>query len=200
MRHPLEGKQNENGRLPLDFRCERYGLQVRLVNESDAQFILNLRLDPIKSKYLGYTEPDIEHQINWIRRYKEREAEGTDYYFIYFYKGSRAGVNRLYKIQDDHFIHGSWLFSNDVPPYCPLAAAVIARQIAFFDLNLTIEVDTDGIHVDNTGVIQFASFMGEKFTGIRTTDMGDFKTGYLTKEKFIEKLPSLLRLFPKQVQ
>lgn len=189
-----------NNILPSDFSIDKYGMQIRLVNEKDAEFILMLRTDPTKSKYLGYTDPHIENQINWIREYKKREKEGLDYYFIYYYDGKPAGVNRLYHISDDHFIHGSWLFSNDVPPFCSLAAAVIARQIAFYDLGLNIEIDTDGIHEDNTGVIQFASFMGEEFTGTRENEMGVFKTGVLTKESFEKHLPQILRLIPKKVQ
>lgn len=187
-------------KLPNDFALEKYGLKVRLVNESDAPFILGLRLDPLKSRYLGATDPKVESQVGWIREYKKRENEGTDYYFIYYYGEKPAGVNRIYKIQNGHFVHGSWLFSNNVPPYCSLAAAVIARQIAFYELGLNVETDTDGIHVDNTGVLHFASFMGEVFTGIRVCGMGEFKTGILTKEAFETNLPKILRLIPKKVQ
>lgn len=186
--------------LPKEFNLHRYGLDVRLVTEDDARFILDLRMDPMKSKYLGKTSPNIQDQIDWITAYKDREIKGTDYYFFYSIDGKPAGVNRIYDIKDDTFIHGSWLFANDVPPYCALAAAVIARQIAFYNLNLTKEVDTAGIHVDNVSVWQFAQFMGEEFTGIHTNEMGDFKVGILTKESFEKNLPKVLRLIPKKVQ
>lgn len=186
-------------KLPPSFSIKRYGLDVRLVNEEDASFILNLRLDPIKSKFLGKTDSDIQSQIDWIRNYKVRESNGTDYYFIYYINNRPAGVNRIYEIKESTFIHGSWLFANDVPPYCPLAAAVIARQVAFYDLELKREEDTAGIHVENVSVWQFAQLMGEEFTGIRTDSMGNFKIGILTKESFEKNLPKILRLIPKKV-
>lgn len=186
-------------RLPQDFSLHKYGLDVRFVQESDAKFILDLRKDPIKSKYLSYTSGKLEDQIIWIRDYKKREAEGSDYYFMYEYQGQSAGVNRLYHIEADHFVHGSWLFSNNVPPFCSLAAAVIAREIAYELLGLVIEIDTDGIHQDNKGVLQFAKFMGHEFIGSRITEQGDvFLTSKLKREAFYHNLPKILKLFPKK--
>ena len=185
--------------LPSDFELHKYGLSCRLVNESDAEFILSLRLDSNKSTYISSTSNKIEDQIQWIREYKIREKKGLDFYFMYSYQGERAGVNRIYDIEDKHFIHGSWLFSNNVPPYCPLAAAIMAREIAFYILHLDAEIDTAGIHVDNTGVLQFATFMGEVFNGYRDSEQGRFLTGYLTKELFEQNLDKVKRLFPKKV-
>lgn len=186
-------------RLPQGFSIYKYGLNVRFVQESDAKFILDLRKDPTKSKFLSYTSGNIEDQVYWIRDYKKREDEGTEYYFIYEYFGQLAGVNRLYHIESNHFVHGSWLFSDNVPPFCSLAAAVIAREIAYEILGLDIEIDTDGIHQDNKGVLQFAKYMGHEFTGIRITAQGDkFLTSILKKEVFYRNLPKILKLFPKK--
>lgn len=187
-------------KLGSDFAIERYGLAVRLVNEDDAEFIVSLRNDPLKSRFIGKTSSKIADQINWIREYKNRESIGNDYYFIYEYCGKRAGVNRIYNINSDSFIHGSWIFSNDVPPFCSLAAAIIAREIAFEQLSLKIENDTAGIHESNTGVLKFAEFMGEIFDGERIdSEMGCFKIGHITKEDFYKNHDKILRLFPKKV-
>lgn len=187
-------------RLSSDFTFEKYGLVIRLVNEGDAEFIVSLRNDPSKARFISKTSSRVKDQINWIREYKKREALGSDYYFIYEYCGKRAGVNRIYNITSDSFIHGSWLFSNDVPPYCPLAAAVIAREVAFECLSLSIENDTAGIHEDNIGVLQFAEFMGVEFDGVRLDpEMGNFKTGHLSKENFYKNHNKILKLFPKKV-
>ena len=164
-----------NTKLPSNFHLSKYGLTIRLVEECDAKFIVGLRNDPVKSLYLSVTSPNIEDQIRWIAKYKQRESQGID------------------------FVHGSWLFSNDVPPYCSLAAAVIARQIAFETLGLDIEIDTDGIHKDNIGVLQFAKFMGHLFEGSRINEQGEFLTSTLSKENFYKNLPKILKLFPKKV-
>ena len=188
-----------NTKLPSNFHLSKYGLTIRLVEECDAKFIVGLRNDPVKSLYLSVTSPNIEDQIRWIAKYKQRESQGIDYFFIFFYNDKPAGVNRLYNIEENHFVHGSWLFSNDVPPYCSLAAAVIARQIAFETLGLDIEIDTDGIHKDNIGVLQFAKFMGHLFEGSRINEQGEFLTSTLSKENFYKNLPKILKLFPKKV-
>ena len=61
----------------------KYGIDVRFVEESDAEFILSLRTDPKLSRYLHATDNDVEKQRQWIRKYKEREAHGKEYYFMY---------------------------------------------------------------------------------------------------------------------
>lgn len=185
--------------LPEKFELDRYGLHCRLVREDDAEFIVKLRTDPLKAQYISQTSASVDGQRSWIKEYKKREQSGKDYYFIYQYNGKLAGVNRIYNIESNHFVHGSWIFSDDVPPYCALAAAVIAREIAFDNLQLQEEVDTIGIHVDNIGVIQFAEFMGCEFTGTHLLEKGEYRTSHLTKEMFEENKPKILRLFPKKV-
>ena len=69
--------------LPKDFTIERYGLTARLVNESDTEYILSLRTDKKLSKYIHETEDSTTKQLDWFRKYKLREYENRDYYFIY---------------------------------------------------------------------------------------------------------------------
>ena len=71
-------------KLDSDFTYEKYGLQLRFVNEDDAEFIIKLRTDPKLGKFIHSTSSDIEEQKKWIRAYKKREQAGTDYYFIFF--------------------------------------------------------------------------------------------------------------------
>ena len=186
-------------KLPKNFELDRYGLHCRLVREDDAEFIVKLRTDPEKMRFVTTISPSIDDQIRWIREYKKRESEGTDYYFIYSYRGKLAGLNRIYDIKGNHFIHGSWLFINEIPPYCALAAAVVAREIAYNELGLDEEVDTIGIHVDNTIVLQFAEVMECEFTGSHFLETGEYRTSHLTKEMFDANKPKILKLFPKKV-
>ena len=92
-------------KLPSNFELDRYGLHVRLVCEEDAEFIVALRTNPIKARYISATSSSVDDQRSWIKNYKERETAGTDYYFIYSYRGKLAGVNRIYEIEGNHFIH-----------------------------------------------------------------------------------------------
>jgi hypothetical protein len=184
--------------LPPDFHGEKYGLIYRFVDEDDAAFIVKLRTDPIKSRYIGSTDGSVENQKEWIRQYKEREHNGTDYYLIFYYGAKPAGVARIYGIEDNHFIHGSWVFANNVPPFCSLAAAIIAREIAYDTLGLEEEIDTSGIHEDNQGVLQVSKMMGVDFYGERESDNGKFLLGRLPKSVFNENKNNILKLIPKK--
>ena len=86
-------------KLPKDFSLEKYGLKVRLVNENDAHFILSLRANVERTKYMLTLDKNIEKQKRWIRQYKKRESEGLDYYFIYSnLEDKPIGLNRISRI------------------------------------------------------------------------------------------------------
>ena len=184
--------------LPCDFHGEKYGLTYRFVDEGDAKFIVDLRTNPIKSRYIGNTDDSVVGQREWIRKYKEREHEGEDYYLIYYFGTIPAGVNRIYGIEEDHFIHGSWVFADNVPPFCSLAAAIIAREIAYDILGLEVEIDTSGIHEDNQGVLQVSRMLGADFCGTRESENGLFLLSTLQKTVFEENKFKILKLIPKK--
>ena len=79
-----------------DFPMKRYGISVRLVEEDDAEFILKLRTNRKLSRYLHKTDADIEKQIQWIRNYKKRELEGTEYYFLFYNDLQKIGVSYIF--------------------------------------------------------------------------------------------------------
>jgi RimJ/RimL family protein N-acetyltransferase len=123
--------------LDKNFTFERYGLYVRFVEESDAEFIVKLRTDPQLNQFLHITDNSIEKQKEWIREYKKRESEGTDYYFIFeSSENEKWGVGRLYNIYDDIFTFGSWVFSSDAPMGISILGDIIVREIGFDTLGL----------------------------------------------------------------
>jgi len=122
-------------KLPPGFTLERYGLQVHLVDEEDAEFIVSLRTDPRLRRYIRETSPEIEAQKQWIQNYKKREAAGLDYYFLFLVNNVKQGVARLYDITDDSFTHGSWIFSPDAVLGASVLGNIIASEIGFDVLN-----------------------------------------------------------------
>ena len=94
-------------KLPADFSLNRYGLFCRLVDESDAEFIVRLRNDDKLSRYIHSSCPDVESQKEWIREYKKREQEGSEYYLIFLKEDKRVGLNRIYRIHEGIFTTGS---------------------------------------------------------------------------------------------
>lgn len=157
----------ENGikKLPSDFSLDRYGLHVRLVNESDAEFIVKLRTDPLLGRFIHETDNDVAKQVEWIRKYKEREAEGLDYYFIYSYKNEYMGMNRIYGVDKSKNIAtgGSFVFKRGCKYEIPILAVLIQFDIAFNMLNINTMLGD--IRLGNKKVIRFHKILNVHFTG-----------------------------------
>ena len=118
--------------LKSDFSLDRYGLHVRFVNEEDSEFIVMLRTDSQRGQYISSTDSSVEKQREWIRDYKKRELQGTDYYFMFESpKGERIGVSRIYEIKKETFQTGSWVFKKDAPFGAAMLGDIICHEIAF---------------------------------------------------------------------
>ena len=114
-----------------DFLITRYGLEVRLVNISDASFIYSLRSDKELTKFISQVNGTLEDQIGWINKYKIREGQGKEYYFIFLFKGVRQGLARIYDIENDHFTQGSWLFKRDAVDGSSILGNIISCELGF---------------------------------------------------------------------
>jgi RimJ/RimL family protein N-acetyltransferase len=64
-------------RHSISLECVRY--RLRPVTLDDAPFIVELRKDPILSRYVHEISTRVEDQISWLEKYFERP---DDYYFI----------------------------------------------------------------------------------------------------------------------
>lgn len=140
-------------RLPLDFTIEKYGLKARFVDENDARFIVDLRTDPSLSRFIHATDNDIQKQIDWIRRYKEREEAGAEYYFVFSTDEKPYGVERIYDIDDHSFTHGSLVFAADSPFGASIKADLITREVGFSLLDKVVNLFD--VSKGNNGVIAY---------------------------------------------
>ncbi len=116
----------------------QYGCFFRLVELSDAEFILSLRNDQNLSRYLNKTSNKLEDQINWLKEYKLRETQGTDFYIICMSedKKTRYGLNRIYDIGKDDFEFGSWLYGSEAPKDKSILGNIFSNTLAFEFLHL----------------------------------------------------------------
>lgn len=183
-------------KLDENFSLKRYGLEVRLVNEQDAEFIVKLRTHPKLSRYIHRTENDIEKQKTWIRAYKEREKAGEEYYFIFHKNLTPLGLIRLYNIQEETFTTGSWVFDPDAPYEASIFGVLIANSIGFEMLGKKVSVSPDGVNENNKSVVKFHKMIGREFTGkIFDKEIGEYYyTTQLTKENFLKNRAKLERL------
>lgn len=175
-------------KLNSDFQYHKYGIDVRLVNERDADFILKLRVNSKLSRYIHFTENNLDKQIEWIRSYKLREAEGKEYYFIYSVAGKYIGVNRLYDIKKDNLTAGSWICAEGIPYNYSILTSVIGREIIFDILGYSIyQFD---VRKKNIKVLKFHQSLGGKIYD--ESELDYYLT--LTKEDFNKNKKNLLRL------
>ena len=113
----------------------------------------------------------------------------------------KVGVIRLYHIHENDFHCGSWVFDDEIPPYCALAGALIAREIAFNQLDKLIELNNeDGIDSRNRNVQCFMKTLGLTLTGERYEGTIKYLVGVLNKEDFMNNRKKIIRFFPKQYQ
>lgn len=151
-------------KLPSNFKGEKYGLKYRLVNENDVGFILSLRTDKWHTRFIHPTDNDLGKQLEWMRKYKERETDGRDYYFIYFKDNEPVGVNRVYNIFEYYGTEGSWICKPNGEPSVALATYMILHDIMFEDIGLDLsifDVRKDNKKVQKTHKMFGALVIGE---------------------------------------
>lgn len=74
-------------------------INLRLITEEDAEFVVKLRTAQEISKFISSTSIDIDDQKKWIKNYKVREKNKKEFYFIVENKrGVSCGTVRIYNI------------------------------------------------------------------------------------------------------
>ncbi|MFZ4520733.1 MAG: GNAT family N-acetyltransferase [Bacteroidales bacterium] len=119
--------------LPMsEIVIEKYGIILRTVEEEDAEFIVGIRTSERLGKYISPTSADVEQQKAWIRAYKLREKNETEYYFICVdHDGNRYGTYRIYNILPGSFVCGSWVFHETAPNDYAIKTEILSKEFAF---------------------------------------------------------------------
>jgi RimJ/RimL family protein N-acetyltransferase len=94
----------------------------------DAQFILNLRTNPDKGKFLSKTSADLGAQVDWLDRYSTDPDQV--YFIIENLSGERFGTVRLYDQKADSFCWGSWILSEGRPGGFAVESALMVYEFA----------------------------------------------------------------------
>jgi len=175
-------------KLPDFFSAERYGLTVRLVNNDDANYILNLRTNKELTKFIHQTDNDIEKHLQWMNKYKKREKEGRDYYFIYFKDDKPVGVNRIYNIYEYYGTIGSWICSPTNDTETSMATYFFMLDILFEYLMLDLSIFD--VRKKNTHVWKLHKMAG-------AINVGESELDYyfiINKENYYSKRNNLLSI------
>lgn len=139
------------------YKLAGYGYCLRPVKLSDAQFIVNIRLeDEERNKYIHKISPDVKDQEKWLNDYFNRDG---DYYFIIENRltGAPEGLIAFYNENNGSAEWGRWVIGKG-----SLAAAesvYLLYRIAFEQVGLQ-ELYCRTL-ADNTTVVSFHSSIGE---------------------------------------
>lgn len=172
--------------LPLTSKT----IRMRFVEESDAEFILKLRLDERYNQFLSSVNPDVQAQKDWIRKYKADEAAKKQFYFIIErLDGTPCGTVRVYDLREDSFCWGSWILNEDKTRFAAVESAFLVYQFGFDELGF--KKSHFDVRKGNNGVISFHKRMGAIQTGESELDYYFEITQeavLTTKERLKEKL------------
>lgn len=135
-------------------------LVFRDAQVEDADFILSLRTDAEKSRYLSATSNDVEAQRQWLEKYATSTGQA---YFIIEYEGQPIGTVRLYDANGDSFCWGSWILKEGRPRQAAMESALMVY--AFATDHLGFKACHFDVRKGNDRVIKFHERFGAVCVG-----------------------------------
>ena len=176
-------------KLRNDFSHKAFGLEARLVNECDVDYILSLRTNKHLTRFIHQTDNNRDKQLEWIRSYKNREHEGREYYFIYFQNNKPVGLNRIYNIFEYYGTIGSWICNPDNEAEVSLATYLLMFDLMFNHIKLDITIFD--VRKENKHVWKLHKMLGAMSVG--ESDLDYYFT--LNKETYYKNRDNIINLF-----
>jgi RimJ/RimL family protein N-acetyltransferase len=114
-------------RIRKALRLQGRTLTFRDATTDDAAFILSLRTNAEKSRYLSAVSGELLEQQDWLARYA---CDDEQAYFIIESQGEPIGTVRLYDPQGDSFCWGSWILKDGRPSHAAMESALMVYAYA----------------------------------------------------------------------
>lgn len=130
-------------------------LTFRDANVDDAAFILSLRTDEKKSRFLSAVSADLSAQQAWLTSYASSKGQA---YFIIEYQNEPIGTVRLYDAQQYSFCCGSWILKDGRPVQAAMESALMVYSYAIDHLGFKDAHFT--VHKANQRVCEFHERFG----------------------------------------
>lgn len=163
----------------------------RDANKDDAEFILQLRTDPVKGKYLSHTSSDFDLQVAWLEKYTK---DNTQIYFIIEDKsGERFGTIRLYDIKGGSFCWGSWILREGRPSGFAMESALMVYHFA---IGLGFNKSHFDVRKGNQSVWQFH----ERFGAVRVAESDEDYIYNIFLSSIQQSLEKYKRYLPNGVE
>ena len=134
-------------------------IELRSADIDDAEFTLNIRLDPDFKKFFPDFKGTPETQANWIKFQREKAG---DYFFVIWdiKNNSRIGTISVYDVHDGE-AEGGRLAVKSSNPFHSIEAQLLADKFAFESLG--VKKIHAYIFADNTRALNFSRLFGNTF-------------------------------------
>lgn len=147
-------------------RIVGHHLALRNATVADARFIVELRTDAKKSRFISPTSSEVTAQERWLGRYADDDSQA--YFIVEDGAGAPLGTIRMYDARDDSFCFGSWIMREGSPVACAVESILILYQYAL--LHLGFARSYFAVRKQNRSVWQFMERFGAHRTGETDVD------------------------------
>ena len=162
------------------------------VQVSDASFILSLRINEKKSRYISKVENDLVKQEDWIKNYLKNN---DSIYFLIVQKCDNRpiGTVRLYDQLSNSFNWGSWIIIDGVSPMFSIESALMVYKLG---LKLGFNAAHFEVDKNNYSVQKFHENFGAQ--KISEDDRQFFYT--ITQEAILKSFQRYSRFIPSSIK
>ena len=173
-------------------RITGHNLVFRDAAVEDAAFILALRTDARKKRFISPTSPQLAQQVAWLTAY--REAHDQAYFIVQDSRGEPAGTIRLYDPAGDSFCWGSWIMRRGAPVHYAVESVLILYRYALHELGFSRSYFA--VRKENRSVWRFMERFGARRTGQTGIDFL-YET---TRDRIELSLESYARFLPRPIR
>ncbi|PKH22570.1 GNAT family N-acetyltransferase [Enterobacterales bacterium CwR94] len=166
-------------------------ISLRNVSTEDAEFIISLRTEGQKGRFISATSSDISAQIKWIDSYLT--GSGQAYFIIEDKFSNKLGTIRMYDQNEDSFCWGSWVIKDGAPPQTAIESAMMLYTYA---LKLGFNRAHFDVRKENLSVRRFHERFGAIM--IKENDLDVFYE--ITKTSILNSMKKYHRFLPNGIR
>ena len=136
-------------------RLQGRSIVLRAATPDDADFVLALRSDAARTRFLHPVQADLQAQRDWLAM---SHADPRQFYgVICAHDGDRLGLVRMYDPQGDSICWGSWLIREGAPAATAIESALLVYLHAFERGYRRSHFD---VRIGNDAVVRFHTGFG----------------------------------------
>lgn len=166
-------------------------LIMRNATVADASYIVALRTDEQKSRFISTTSVDVKPQEQWLEKYACDDKQ--IYFIIQNMEGGDIGTVRLYDQQADSFCWGSWIIQAGSASSSSIESALMVYHYA---LALGFQSAHFDVRKGNESVWKFH----ERFGAIKTGETAEDFHYSIAVSEITSSLSRYAKFLPSGIQ